>query len=505
MSNSTPSSGSDTTEVQIRLNDRTLFGNDAGEDENIDVLTSYFVNQPAFGEFLDPNVRLQVARARKGMGKSALLAKFAHDLAALPCKPLIVNVVPSTLAGMLAPPDSDNAVMLENYWKQVICRAINFEIAKSIGFAWRDDDITLVETAELAGFRGKSLVGALTSRLLGKISLFGAIEITQKSIPVQNHDQMLKRMQDAERDARDVWFLLDDIDTRFRNVPAQQAYVASFFSACRSLIREINGISIRATVRSDVWSGLTSVEDLDKFEQYICDIAWTTNQQKDIVVKRIHAYVQREYPACSIAKNWTIAADADALTELVFARRFKWGSEGVPPINVLRIFAGGRPRWMAQLCRLAGNRAVVNNSARIGVNEINEIMPEFGKRRLADLYNEHGHQFADLRKLIEIFSNGERSYTTTELGRKITQAYVRTKSAKSIPDIDGAPYRHSMQISQFLFRCGFLVGRAAEVGPDGVAFVTYEMRPDLLQVDANPDDGMDWEIQAPYRRALRIR
>jgi hypothetical protein len=31
------------------------------------------------------------------------------------------------------------------------------------------------------------------------------------------------------------------------------------------------------------------------------------------------------------------------------------------------------------------------------------------------------------------------------------------------------------------------------------------MRPDLLQVDTNLDDGMDWEIQASYRKALRIR
>jgi hypothetical protein len=495
-----------TADVELKLGDKTLFGNDAGEDEDIEVLTSYFVNQPAFDDFLDSSVRLQVARARKGMGKSALLSKFAHDLAGLPTTPLIVHVVPSTLTGMLEPPDTENSTILENYWKQVICRAVGFEIAKAIGFAYRDDAITLVENAELAGFKGRSLIGALTSRLLGKITVLGAIEIKNNPVELRGHDQVLKRIQEEARDARDVWFLLDDLDTKYQNVPAQQAYVSSFFSACRSLIREIKGISIRATVRSDVWTSLRGAEDLDKFEQYVCDIAWSTAQQKDIIVKRIYAYVKRNHGGSHVATHWSIEKHADDFIELAFARRLKWGDSAVPAINILRIFSGGRPRWMAQLCRLAGNRAAVNKSARIGASEINEVMADFGKRRLADLYKEHLHQFQDLKKVVEAFSNGERRYRTDDLVNHITKTYLRGKSIKSVPEVDGAAFRDSMQIAHFLFKCGFVVGHNLEKATqDSPEFVTYDMRPDLLQVDTNLDDGMDWEIQASYRKALRIR
>ena len=34
--------------MKINLDDRTLFGNDAGEDEDESILVSYFVNRPEF-------------------------------------------------------------------------------------------------------------------------------------------------------------------------------------------------------------------------------------------------------------------------------------------------------------------------------------------------------------------------------------------------------------------------------------------------------------------------
>ncbi|MEE9100380.1 hypothetical protein VXJ36_09200 [Pseudomonas nitroreducens] len=495
-----------TSDVSLKLNDRTLFGNDAGEDENIEVLASYFVNQAAFNDFLDIETPLSVARARKGMGKSALLSKFAHDLEQLESKPLVVQVVPSSLSALIKPPESGVPSEFENYWKQVICQSINMEIAKTIGFAWKDDQISLVENAELNQFKGRNIIGALASRLLGKISIGNVAEIQQSKPSIANYEQLLKRIQEEENSNRSVWFLLDDIDTKFTDTPQQQAYVSSFFSACRSLIRDIEGLSIRATVRTDVWTSLRAAEDLDKFEQYVCDIVWTKKQQRDILIKRIYAYIMRKHKTSYVAKNWDIDTHGEDYIQLAFKRRLKWGNSGVPAVHVLQILSAGRPRWMAQLCRLAGNKAVDNGSTRIGVHEINEVMIVFGTRRLSDLYKEHSHQFADLQKLIEAFSNGARRYTTDELFKKIINSYIKLKSAKTIPDVDGSPFRDAWQIAHFLFKCGFIVGHnQAETSLDVPEFISYELRPDLLQTAVNLDDGLNWEIQPSYRRALRIQ
>lgn len=60
--------------------DPTLFGNDAGEDENIERLNEYYLSKPEHDIFFHPNVRLQFVRARKGIGKSALLCYTAYQV-----------------------------------------------------------------------------------------------------------------------------------------------------------------------------------------------------------------------------------------------------------------------------------------------------------------------------------------------------------------------------------------------------------------------------------------
>jgi hypothetical protein len=486
----------------IRLNDKTLFGNDAGEDEDESVLISYFVDQPAFADFLDPEVRLQVARGRKGMGKSALLVRFTHELKEVGARPIVVSVVPSNLAAIKEPPSTDNAVILENYWKQVICAAINMQLAAEIGFAWRDDQMVLVESAEISGFKGQNLVGALISRMLNKITL-GAIEIASKPKNAPNHEQLLQRVSESYAD-RSVWFLLDDIDTKFQNTPLQQAYISSFFSAARYLARTVEGLGIRATVRTDVWSSLRAAEDLDKFDQYVTEIQWSGPQQKDILANRILGYIKRNAPESTIARTWGIETQGDQLIEMVFSRRMRWGQSYAPTTQVLRILGSGRPRWMAQLCRLAGADAVKVQSRFIGIQEINQVMGEFGRRRLSDLYKEHQHQFSDLKRLIESFSSGPRRFTTAELLERVMRQYVRPQGAKGIPDVDGVPYRDSWQLAHFIYKCGFITGHNRDnASLDVPEFVSYDARPDLLEVGTNLDDGMDWEIQPAYRKILR--
>jgi hypothetical protein len=489
--------------MNIPLDDKTLFGNDAGEDEDESVLVSYFVDQPAFAPFLDPHEGLRVATGRKGTGKSALLVRFAHDLRRAPGRPVVLHLLPSSLAALKEPPATDNTVVLENYWKQVICAAINMELAQDIGFAWNDDQIALVESAEVAGFKGKNLVSALLSRLITKFNVGGIVDLTPTARPTASHEQLLNRLTNAAGQARPVWLLMDDIDTNFQNSPAQRAYIATFFSVARTLRREISGLSIRATVRSDVWSSL-SAEHLDKVEQYMTTLQWSASLQKTLLARRVSAYIRRNQPDCEQAA-WPVAEHEDELIDLVFAHRMKWGGATAPASHVLRVLGGGRPRWMAQLCRQAGVAAAKEKAALIGIRHINQVMAEFGARRLADLYKEHGHQFTDLKRLVEAFSGGPRRYATDELLQRVQTHYLALTPPEKIPAVDGTPWRDARQLAHFLFKCGFINGNNKEGARiDRPEFVSYDSRPDLLQVDTNLDDGMAWEIQPAYRGILNM-
>jgi hypothetical protein len=484
--------------MDFNLYDGTLFGNDAGEDEIPDVLASYFVDQPSFSEFFDRRARLRVARSRKGMGKSALLSKLAFDLDRDLERPLIVRVTGANLIG-IAKPENFEHLPLQNYWTKVICARVNYEIGKTVGFAFGDRNMALVESAEIAGFRERNIVGALISRIRSS-----KIPIETKISEYSNHEELLKRALSDESD-RTVWVLVDDIDATYLDTPEQQAFVSTFFSACRSMVREVNNLFIRAVVRTDVWTNLRKNEDLDKAEQYITDISWSEPELKTILSKKIYAYMYRNHPTEVERLHLDYETDADQIVEYVFNRRVQWGRDRVPPFRPIQILSSGRPRWMSQLCRLAGQEAGKRKSPTIGIQEINAVLKRYTRLRLDDLYKEHSHQFADLQKLIETFSNRQARYPTGDLIATILTRYCQPVGSGNISAIDGYPYSEPMQLGHFLFKIGFIAGRREHKGHSQYAeFVRHDERPELLLDVRNPDDGLLWEIYPSYRNALGI-
>jgi len=64
----------------IDLHDPNLYGNEAADDEDKECLEGYFVHQKKFKRFEDISNNFVIAKARKGVGKSALIKKTSYDL-----------------------------------------------------------------------------------------------------------------------------------------------------------------------------------------------------------------------------------------------------------------------------------------------------------------------------------------------------------------------------------------------------------------------------------------
>lgn len=277
--------------LSLDFNDKELFGNDAGEDETPSVLESYFIDLDDFAEFYSQTQNLCVVSARKGMGKSALLNKFAYTLEKCEheCTAIVIRTTGNALLGLGDFHDKDPAY-LENYWKQIICKKINIEIGKNIGFALSNDKISMVEAAELEGIKNRNIVGSLLSRIKGKIPTLD-LEV-QNTFP-ENWQSHLNQYQDRHNDST-VWLLVDDIDAKYVDNNEYQNRIGSFFTAIRGLANEVKNLKIRSTVRTDVWNNLRHLEDLDKWEQYIIEINWTKRQLRDMLSKRIRILRAKE-------------------------------------------------------------------------------------------------------------------------------------------------------------------------------------------------------------------
>lgn len=112
------------------------FGNEAADDVDDEELKSYFVAQENFENFLKETKRLHIIRAKKGMGKSALIKWIGLELAEKQKKDLVIRVRGSDLS-------RDNFKLTNTLtepndyiqdWIIRLCAIVNRELAKKNKF-----------------------------------------------------------------------------------------------------------------------------------------------------------------------------------------------------------------------------------------------------------------------------------------------------------------------------------------------------------------------------------
>lgn len=483
--------------ISIDIKDKDLFGNDAGEDESIEVLNSYYIDNPDFEDFFDRSVPLNVVSARKGMGKSAMISRMTYDLEEDKSY-IVIRVTGNSLLGLGDFQNQDQAY-LENYWKQIICKKIILEIGKSIGFALTSDEISMVEISEIEGMKSKNIIGGLVSRVKGKIPLAN-VEL-RNSFP-ENLQSLLQNYQEKHAKSN-VWMLIDDIDAKYKDTEEYQARIGSFFSAIRSLSFDMNNLYVRASVRSDVWANLRHLEDLDKWEQYVVEIFWTKKQLRDMLANRILAYIQRKHPSSKESKL-KIGRDYNQLFGLAFNTPIRWRDDFNASIfDAIYSFSNKRPRWMGQLCRMSAIQTKKNseNNKKIDLNYINQILDKYGQYRKNDLIKEHQHQFSELDKLIDSFRANGKTYTCSTLSKMFEDNFVRGRPSNAIPEIDGKVYTSPNDLGEFAYKIGII----SKLHENGKKFTHFSDDPDLFRSNENLDDRITWSVHIAYREFLNIQ
>lgn len=476
--------------------DDELFGNEAGEDEDKERLASYYLEKPENSVFFQSKKPLAFVRARKGVGKSALLNYANYKLEKENPKAIYISVKASELISIKSHPSSSSSSLeFTNYWQECLCTRIAIELGRHIRIAASDDSMMLVEMSELLGYKGRNIVTALCERYKHVLP-----QLVAEKKCSENAAELLKRY--SEKENISVWFFIDDIDATFINTPENRILVSSFFSACRNIVNAVRGLFIRASVRTDVWAIIKDDEALDKCEQYMVDLKWSTEDTGKILSNKILTYFVDRYPEKQNIQNikkWYPASQQQVFN-LVFKETLRWGDRSLAPHRPIHILSAGRPRWAAQLCKMAAGDACSKNNDKIAIGHINDVMFNYGKYRLSDLYKEHNHQCPQLKHIIESFRNGQKSYKTVDLLN-----YIETNIIKNTTDqiyIENIIVRSPLDIAHFLYRIGFIT-LSDNSFKNGESFIRFEDIPDLLiPSNLNPDDT--WVIHPSYRTILHL-
>ena len=158
------------------------FGNEAGDDPSSKDIAHYFVEQEPFSKYLEDAQRILLATAKKGVGKSALIRWMETKVPEVHKNdPLVISVKGSDLVrscfGLTSELHLPNDYIRD--WMVRICAVINRKIGASLKFALTDDQISLVESSEIDGFKQRNILSALSERLT---KLLPAIEKNKLSI-----------------------------------------------------------------------------------------------------------------------------------------------------------------------------------------------------------------------------------------------------------------------------------------------------------------------------------
>lgn len=485
----------------FNISDKRLWGNEAADDENPIILNSYFLSNPDCEPFFEKHERLLISRARKGMGKSALINELAYRLSN-DGNSIIINVKGSDLVAQ-RPTNYGTPDEHIHDWMQRICMLINREIGARISFAFNDDDILMVEASELSGYKRRNLFGCLLSRIKLKMSN------AELSVPpVAQHIKLLERVTKGK--LFNIWVLVDDIDSTFINNEQERLRLSTFFSACREISSSYEGVNVRSTCRTDVWASIRKYdESLDKVEQYIIDIYWSKRDIGKLLAKRIISFETRgcKFESLSLSQQLLDVKSAmliekrelwEKALDKVFASTYPWGDDRRSSYVLMHLLGAGRPRWVLQLCRMASKIASKNRAKRIKIGHIKQCLARFCSIRVDDICREHQHQCQSILEIINWFSNNKGNYTTEELLHHIDEALQKHFSVT----IDGVEVNSPMEVARFLFRASFLVGQCKI--DHNIKYYAFEEKPELLRYKSNPDDGMQWIIQPAFRTALNI-
>lgn len=473
------------------------FGNEAGDDVLPSEVVEFFVEQPVFHQFLDEKKKILMATAKKGVGKSALIqwieAKaeevYGDNVIIINCKGS--DLVRSNFK-LTSQPSLPNEFIQD--WKTRICALINRRIGSEIGLAINDDDITLVESAEIEGFRRRSLVTSLTDRLSNLLPA----KLKAEKKTAANEIELLKRVSKKK-----VWFLVDDLDATYQRSERENLELSTFFSACRALSAQVTGICFRVTMRTDVWPLIRRYdESLDKFEQYVKDITWSQSEFRSLLAKRIQSQglEQNHIDQDSAALQPSTMDQEEAVIAKVFANAMAWGDKQKPVYQVIYTLSYHRPRWAIQLCKLAQADAIRRNQKLINKLNIDTVWGDYGKKRIDDLIVEHKHQCKEVEELINSFRGAPRRMSRDELIDWIK----RNVTTHVTPVVEGRQVTSALDLAHFLFRLGFIVART-EREDNGYEHYFFADMPDFLSSRTNKDFGSLWEVHPCYREALDIQ
>ncbi|KAB0664030.1 hypothetical protein F6V25_14580 [Oryzomonas japonica] len=469
-------------EILAKMDIDEVFGNEAGEEESRDFLKEVYIENDIYARAIG-NTRIVCVRSRKGVGKSALLARaFTH------CEHKGYSALwlsPTDLAVQL---DTDYNISVDRLKKRLARLSVGC-LAKKIGFSAAENADEAIAWAEKDGFRSKDFISKVAKTFQDVVKAKNDPGISEDSVT-----RLLARF--AEQKVLTIF--IDDLDRGWRPTGPDSIRLKAMISAIREIARECDGVSFRLSLREDVWQYLEiHDEQIDKFRQYAHFLKWDDAALRKIIGKRIWHYCKQNINGYSVSSS----DDLSNIYEL-FDRTYTWSEEIKQMHEVLTNLSRRRPRDIIQLVKGAAVRAKSEGHTKIQETDVrNEFVYSYSRVRTLDLIKEFKNECEQMESLITVF--GGKRYIRVMPYQEVI-GLIKSVNGRISIEIFGKRAT-DVDCHNFLYRCGFISARE-KISLTKYRHKLYEDAPSLIESMVGVEK-YDWEIHAafrPYLESLQV-
>lgn len=198
--------------------------------------------------------------------------------------------------------------------------------------------------------------------------------------------------------------------------------IKSLLLSLSDMTSDMEGLSVRIALRTDVYEMIRDEEFSDKFESALIKCQWNNQEIMKTLAKRICAYFDEPFDEVNTTNQKTMQYNIARYLNKIFVPNFDestrvWAK--APTHRVIYSLIRRKPRDMVKLCHSVAEEAYRRDMSIIDASCFLAVLEKYSRDRLKDLINEYVNQLPALSDLLI-----KMAPTQKEFKNKMVERYV---------------------------------------------------------------------------------
>lgn len=347
----------ETFETFKKENRLRLFGHeDAGKEDN-NRLTSYYYKTLQYEDVMS-DLNLQIVIGEKGTGKSALLKIAFLELESKESDTVPIWIRLDDLSELYSEIlKSEDLYHLKTLWKRAISKLVVMKLVADMEYSFNEDCQNAIQWAYNSGYSSRDFISRAIKIIKPTYEKY--IDLDGKLDSCGEH-HILERMISKQK----IRLFFDDFDLDWNGRKSDIIKMKSLLLSLSDMTSDINGLSVRIALRTDVYEMIRNEEFSDKFESAIIKCNWNNQEIMAALGKRICAYFDEPFDEDSISDKSTTQYKIVQYLNKVFVPYFDESTKvwaKAPTHRVIYSLIRRKPRDMVKLCQSVAEEAYRRN------------------------------------------------------------------------------------------------------------------------------------------------